>query len=586
MASSSYSAIKIPVPGNLIDTPGAVDGHLLYYDNETNVYKNFKPLIVDLRPNTNNRKLEFNVSVSSSNDSYDLITETGMILEKEITDGDFKLTVNGEIQVGRTTGSVDSYTLPSGTVWPEDINNRKFLNLDTDGTVLFETLDSITQTTDNSIIVNGNDISVDVNTLWATLYQPGDYITIVDATTGGIIDVNIDTLQADGALFTAGDGIDINSGIIKIDKDWTDIDGNLFTAGDGIDINSGTISSDIANAGVGLSVDAPTRTINSLWDVGVDEPSGDGVTADVGILSTDSWSVSAIKLEGHSRWDFMEGSGSGNRGFVLVLRNINTGDGGGLKIQAGDENNDEFSILCESLTGAEGGWIENSGHNITETPLTANIPTFYVKSASGMMYNASNYYTEGKIVIGSEYYTGGDPTGVDYPGGNNMRLGSGTLMNPPAHISIIDKYPTILLDQATTDSTAPTIIMTSANSSNIDAFGTSGGEENAYTLFSNRDGNILHIETSTTDSHYYRDYSGASQLTLNNYRTAWALDFYDEGDGEQKICMRMGSLADGSIEHGTYGLPTSAGSAPSDMPIGGFWIDTTNNDNIVKVKMQ
>ena len=109
MASSSYSAIKIPVPGNLIDTPNAQDGDLLRYNG--GVYSNFKPLIVDMHPDSNNRSLKFLVSVGTDG-SYDANTEAGMFLYKETADAakkDFSLTINAGpyVDEGRATLDVN-----------------------------------------------------------------------------------------------------------------------------------------------------------------------------------------------------------------------------------------------------------------------------------------------------------------------------------------------------------------------------------------------------------------------------------------------------------------------------------------------
>ncbi len=301
MASSSYSAIKIPVPGNLIDTPNAQDGDLLRYNG--GVYSNFKPLIVDMHPDSNNRSLKFLVSVGTDG-SYDANTEAGMFLYKETADAakkDFSLTINAGpyVDEGRATldvngnfslGKTNAILFPDGAARPTDVRNKFTTALKSDGTVEFVFLDSIINQMDdddNTIHVSGNSVEVNRDVLADNLYtaQYGVQITGSgddDGISGGFIEADLQWLRTnstdpsgqysseDGGLFKVHDGLSLINGVISIDgsdleqwfsngagitlatvgttlkidtnKDWLSTDGNLFTAGTGISNDSGTFN--------------------------------------------------------------------------------------------------------------------------------------------------------------------------------------------------------------------------------------------------------------------------------------------------------------------------------------------------------
>ncbi len=228
-------------------------------------------------------------------------------------------------------------------------------------------------------------------------------------------------------------------------------------------------------------------------------------------------------------------------------------------------------------------WHLDSGHNTTAIPLTASHhPLFYVKATTGAMYNSSSYFTEGRILIGQDDYL----ADAGFPAGDLPRWGAGDMPNVPAHISIVSETPTMLLHQ-TQNSTAPTIVMTSAHSGNMDALGPISGNENAATYISNRDGGILNIETTTNYMEQAvfdpTSTSVAETRIMTQYRAhVWSLDYYDattdEDDALEQVeyfYMRMGSANKQSTSAGSHYLPVSdTGTYPVGMAVGGFWLDT------------
>tara|TARA_Y100001963_G_scaffold160166_1_gene268531 strand:+ start:987 stop:3440 length:2454 start_codon:yes stop_codon:yes gene_type:complete len=198
--ANNYSAIKIPIPGNVIDTPNAVNGDLLVFSDGK--YQNFKPLVVDLRPYTNQHALEFRTSIAGSG-SYDVATKRGMLLysdnetnpghhlviasessQPQFARGAATLDVRGKCSFG-STGSTN-ILLPDGATRPV-LGSFFLTSIDSEGQIKFDTLQ-------NSGVAGGN-----------------SYISII----GNTITLNTGGLNEDGALFTAGTGIAIDSGTIS-----------------------------------------------------------------------------------------------------------------------------------------------------------------------------------------------------------------------------------------------------------------------------------------------------------------------------------------------------------------------------------
>ena len=195
------------------------------------------------------------------------------------------------------------------------------------------------------------------------------------------------------------------------------------------------------------------------------------------------------------------------------------------------------------------------------------------------MYNSSSYFTEGRILIGQNDELIDAGLCVE---GEEPRNGWGSMPNIPAHLSILSPTPTILLHQTTGDTTAPTIMMTSKDPGNITAFGPNG-TENAATWISNRDGEILNIEMTTTymTAPVFDPESQSSaenRFHAANRAHVWSLDYYyDTVTDEIEYCyMRLGAASATSTSAGSHYLPVSdTGDPPVGMRAGGFWLDTS-----------
>lgn len=110
------SAIRIPIPGSIIDAAGAQDGDLLYFNStlgQGGSFTNFKPLITDLRPFTKNSVLDFYVSVLSASEStvWENATTKGMTLASGLDSegrpvvNDIRLGVN--LAIGRPSHTLE-----------------------------------------------------------------------------------------------------------------------------------------------------------------------------------------------------------------------------------------------------------------------------------------------------------------------------------------------------------------------------------------------------------------------------------------------------------------------------------------------
>lgn len=650
---TSYSAIKIPVPGNLIDTPGAQNGHLLHFND--GVYTNFVPLIVDLRPDTGNQNLTFNVSVGSGDDSYNDLTETGMYLQRANTDSnDMRLSINNGTQMGNANLHVEGNTQiteglvlgpagknlyfdNTGYTRPTTSTNSKFLRYQSNGEIKLDTLENSTTGADGAVTLKFKDnqfvleligedgIHVDAdNTISAHvawLRNPNNGVhtkgTGIAIDMYGVFSINVDELSDEGVLFSEGDGITIDDAfspaVLEIDTAWCG--DNLFVASTGIDINlsgqKGHISIDFAEASDGLAGEGLTGNaagrLCTPWKYDTHYHYGGGTQHDefVAMATEDEMIPVHLRIQGSARYnvtgaidtvvsqpdaDYWKHFSAVFSPPVPEPEFPGQTDMGGINILTSDTNNDELAIKCENLAAAN----DIAGHNDTHIPLTASHhPLFYVKATSGIMYNSSNYYTEGRIVVGRE----DSLIACGFSNARHNRQGHGSQPNPPCHINIISSTPTMMMHQ-TEDAGAPVIVMTSMNENNVHAWGpVTGGSHHdwdglngvtaaAATYISNRDSTILSIETSTnfmTGPAWTPDSTAKAEARFNSYHRAavWSLDYHDssgtDGDGDPNTVdyyyMRMGAADYDSTSPGNTYLPTGCGSPPEGMKVGGFWLD-------------
>lgn len=639
--ASSYSAIKIPVVGNLIDTPNAVNGHLLHFQD--GVFTNFKPLIVDMRPDTGARQMSFAVSVDGgSNLSWEDMTETGMVFSKDdnSSTANFKLTVNsnvignatldvkGDVAIG--SDSTKAYKFPNGTNRPSDWLKQSVPVVDPNGIITFKTLQGYVSS-DGTIEITDNKVIVARNTLSKNLYNAtnGVQITGNDAISGSDIQLDLDWCRTDNVpdfkstgIFHCTGGLVNNNGVLSVNLNKMANQG-LFTTDQFFSLKQ--TSENVMNlalvktkcgedgaifkAGTGVTFDgfaSDVKTINTPWRVRETDYNSNwvnldgslGATGDAvmfameGDLSTDH-----LRIEGG--WVFPltggldDGPVNNERHFVQVLKNVHDSfgsqnDGGGLKIQTTDYNDDEYAIHCESLVNHDSGnWLLEGGFDSSKIDLGANSSIFYVRAKSGAVYSAGGLVTEGRIHIGhydamkAEGYVNHD--GVRY---------SDNMPGAPAHITITSESPTVLLNQVDGDATAPTIMMTSMNAENKASWGVDNGAKQAYTNISNRDSRIICIESSTTGGTgvYTENDSSEHRLNVTNRTIAWSLDYYtDASSGELKIYQRMGASGHGSTSAGTHYLPIGTNTAPTGVEVGGMWLDagdTTPDGKNYTVRMR
>jgi len=110
------SAIRIPIPGSIIDAVGAEAGDLLTFDpnvGQGGSFVNFRPLIQDLRPFTKNSVLDFYVSVKSQSETsiWSDATAKGMSLAAALDSSglpvvdDMRLGIN--LSSGRPTHTLE-----------------------------------------------------------------------------------------------------------------------------------------------------------------------------------------------------------------------------------------------------------------------------------------------------------------------------------------------------------------------------------------------------------------------------------------------------------------------------------------------
>ena len=97
------SAIRIPIPGSIINAPSSVDGDILVFNSTAGsggAYTNIKALIQDLRPFTREARLDFYVSVKDITETTvwaDAVTR-GMVLSAKFDDGNDP--ISSDIRLG------------------------------------------------------------------------------------------------------------------------------------------------------------------------------------------------------------------------------------------------------------------------------------------------------------------------------------------------------------------------------------------------------------------------------------------------------------------------------------------------------
>jgi len=110
------SAIRIPIPGSIIDAASAQDGDLLYFNStlgQSGSFVNFKPLIQDIRPFTKNSVVDFFVSVKNETEttSWEAATVKAMTLaaaldaNNEAVQSDMRMGIN--LQNGRPSHTLE-----------------------------------------------------------------------------------------------------------------------------------------------------------------------------------------------------------------------------------------------------------------------------------------------------------------------------------------------------------------------------------------------------------------------------------------------------------------------------------------------
>jgi len=147
------SAIRIPIPGSVIDAVNANNGDLLYFNatqGQGGRFISFKPLIQDLRPFNGTSRLDFYVSTKSESEtsSWEDATTLGMTLasgldgSNRVLDGDIRLGIN--LDFGRPTHTLE--VVGDMMIWGREseagnvLGRIKFYSNETNSGVTPETL--------------------------------------------------------------------------------------------------------------------------------------------------------------------------------------------------------------------------------------------------------------------------------------------------------------------------------------------------------------------------------------------------------------------------------------------------------------
>jgi len=109
------SAIRIPIPGSIIDAVGAESGDILVFDataGQGGSFVNMKPLIQDLRPFTKNSVLDFYVSVKSQSETaiWSDATAKGMSLAAALDSSGLPIVDDMRLGINLSSG-IPSHTL-------------------------------------------------------------------------------------------------------------------------------------------------------------------------------------------------------------------------------------------------------------------------------------------------------------------------------------------------------------------------------------------------------------------------------------------------------------------------------------------
>lgn len=109
------SAIRIPIPGSIIDAANASDGDLLYFDStrgQGGAFVNFRPLIQNLSPFTKNSQLDFYVSIKGEQEATNWAdaVKRGMVLATALNENspisdDIRLGIN--LESGRPSHNLE-----------------------------------------------------------------------------------------------------------------------------------------------------------------------------------------------------------------------------------------------------------------------------------------------------------------------------------------------------------------------------------------------------------------------------------------------------------------------------------------------
>jgi microcystin-dependent protein len=236
------SAIRIPIPGSIIDAINAQNGDLLRFDQNAGnggAFVNFKPLIQDLYPFTGHKKLDFYVSVdANTSGNWSAATALGMRLMQS-PENDMRLginlpanspnpnpthtlTVNGDLLVlGKnntgptaeilgsvsynTTGNTIIFKTPLKSHTDQELNGVTGLN---QGRILVKHTDTNTYFARiQDVCVAGEGISITGNKI---ISNPGDAGAAMDAFK--TVQVGQNSITADGPtdiLNITGSGVEI-----------------------------------------------------------------------------------------------------------------------------------------------------------------------------------------------------------------------------------------------------------------------------------------------------------------------------------------------------------------------------------------
>jgi len=479
------SAIRIPIPGSIIDAVNAVDGDMLIFNQsigQNGAFVNFKPLIQNLQPFTGQSVLDFYVSLTGgTGTSWENATVRGMTLAAAQQGGsgnpistDIRLGINLEEGEGRPSHTLevagDICVWGRGTKGGDMVGTLDFYNAPTGteppslapGNLLFKTPIKFHTTTElndvqntlrtGRLLVRNADNKQTYFARLEDILTPGTGIQVTDNTvslaefceincpTGFTIRMDTDRTGAESDEFRVVErfGYHTDAGgvadfpLLRLVRQHGDAitwngTASAFQIGDP-DNNAQTSRKLKMGIGTGNRFLPGGMMIENLGSYGcryarlfgpvAANPADIIITGTAGhpetaIYHDISGSASATEVAGTGRFGFLPGfasmitgglsGGFANPGsFVSGFLNRDA-DGGGIKIKACDNNNDEYALFMENgelgyLTSATGGSnidlqarhfaiqddVTSTNPNDQYKNILANdAPVFSVRAASG-----------------------------------------------------------------------------------------------------------------------------------------------------------------------------------------------------------